>query len=276
MTRDAEIIKSNLEVYPFIKCYLGDIIQQRLSIAKYDSGILTASLLSANNKYNDNLSLDMLENALTNGKRLCTNFDNIFQNVFLSLEMSEAERQIADTIAEVKVTEILVHYPFADITKVISKQDSMTVDFTATRNNQHYAVEVTRLGIPKSDRKKPELEKAPVIMIDSKNPKNISRFIEDIYDEVLDKYTQIKEFCQLEKGTWKGVLAISRGRDYFLGRHDKKLYELQPMVTCKAPEQVWMMLKETEISYEYLNHIVLIRDKCLDNVIIYPSFETEE
>lgn len=275
MTQEAEIILSNLSKYPLIHYFLGDITRQRLDIEGYQYGILTASLFLANDEFYDNSDLDRLENALEIGKRHCTNFYNIFQNISLSQKWKVAEGQIADILAEVKGVEILDYKRFINITKIKREQSAKTVDFSAIKNNQNYAIEVTRLGLAKSDRKKPKLNKLsrlPLLtIIDSKEPENVSRIEEDVYGEITDKYPQIKNFCQRESGIWKGILIISNGRDYFLGRHENKLYELQTSTVPRVATQVWETLEESEIDYEYLHHIMITMSKYVEKAFIHPK-----
>jgi hypothetical protein len=53
------------------------------------------------------------------------------------------DSEIINILAEVKAFECLHKNGFRDITKMKRKKDAKTVDFTAKRNNQHYAIEVT-------------------------------------------------------------------------------------------------------------------------------------
>ena len=272
MTRDAEIIKSNLEEYPFIKCYLGDIIDQRLKIESYEYGMLTAQLLDGEPSKPD---LMRLEDALQIGEAKCTDLKYIFRERKLPNKDKAIDSEIINILAEVKTVELLHKYSFSDITKIKPRKDAKTVDFTANRNNQNYAVEVTRLGLASSARKKPQLDKLsrpPLLtIIDSKEPQNMNRIANDIYDEVIDKYPQVKAFCQRQGGVWKGILVISNGRDYFVAcRYENKLYELQPSTVHEILKQEWKLLKEGR-EYECLHHILITIGKDLSKAIIYPE-----
>jgi hypothetical protein len=50
MIQDINVAKTNLQDYPFIKRYLGDIIDQRFKIENYEYGMLTAQLLNEPSK----------------------------------------------------------------------------------------------------------------------------------------------------------------------------------------------------------------------------------
>ena len=276
MTQDTETIRSNLEKYPCMKKFLGNIIEQRLGITCYTHGMLTVHLLDEQSE----VDLRRLESALQLGQLYCEGFKQIFRGKRLperSPQISEiADAQIIDILAEVKAFELLCSQGFTDITKVKHVPSAKTVDFAAKRNGENYAIEVTRLGLAQANRKKPKYDRLSspplVIMIDSKEPKNRSRIAEDIYDEIIDKYPQIKEFCHRKTGTWKGMLIISNGRDYFVaGRHERKLYELQPNTVCEVLKQEWQSLKGVQ-EYECLHHIVITMGKDLSKAIIYPSF----
>lgn len=273
MTQDAEIIKSNLEKYLFIRKFFGDIVDQRLKIEGYEYGMLTAHLFDLNEHTKSDL--DKLELVLQFGNSCCKEFNLVFQERILPQNPKTVDGEIINILAEVKTFELLCHYGFRDISKIKREKATKTVDFTAKRNGQNYAVEVTRLGLAKSDRKKPKLDKLSksslLTIIDSKEPKNRSRIAEDIYDEIIDKYPQIKEFCQRETGVWKGMLIISNGRDYFVaGRYENKLYELQPRTVAQVLKQEWESLKQWQ-EYECLHHIVITMGKDIDKVIIHPN-----
>jgi hypothetical protein len=272
VNKEVEIIKENLKEYPFIKCYLGDIIDQRLKIESYEYGMLTAPLLDGE-PFKPNLM--RLEDALKIGEAKCTDFKYIFRERKLPSKDKAIDSEIINILAEVKTVELLHKYRFKDITKIKPKKDAKTVDFTANRNNQNYAVEVTRLGLASSARKKPKLDKLsrpPLLTIISSNkPQNMNRIVNDIYDEVIDKYPQVREFCQRQGDVWRGILVISNGRDYFVVcRYENKLYEIQPSTVHKILKQEWKSLKEGQ-EYECLHHILITMGKDLSKAIIYPE-----
>jgi hypothetical protein len=272
MTQDVELIESNLQKYPFIRCYLEDIINQRLKIECYERGMLTAQLLESESSKRD---LTGLEDVLKVGETYCTDFKSIFDERNLPNKDKYIDSEIANILAEVKAFEFLHRHGFRDIARIKRKKGAKTVDFTARRNRHNYAVEVTRLGSARSERKQPQLEESSsppsLIVIDSKRPQNTRRIAEDISDEVLDKYPQVREFCQRQAGVWKGILVISNGRDYFVAsRYENKLYELEPSTVRKILEQEWKLLKQGQ-GYECLHHILITMGRNLDKAIIYPE-----
>ena len=89
------------------------------------------------------------------------------------------------------------------------EKDIKTVDFTANKNNQSYAIEVTRLGLAKSNEKQPIYDHKVSTLNYDKNcedadgfevrlpPKeglNVGRIETEIYDVVDHKYRQFSDF----------------------------------------------------------------------------------
>jgi hypothetical protein len=234
--------------------------------------MLTAQLLDGKPS---ELDLTRLEHVLELGEAYCIGFKSVFEERKLPNKDRYIDSEIINILAEVKAFEFLHEHGFRDIAKVKRKRGGKTVDFTARRNRQNYAVEVTRLGLASSKRKKPQLDKlsSPPLptIIDSKEPQNRNRIKQDIFDEVIDKYPQIRKFCQRQAGVWKGMLAISNGRDYFVAnRYENKLYELEPPTVRRILEQEWELLKEGQ-EYECLHHILITMGKDLAKATIYPE-----
>jgi hypothetical protein len=272
MAQNVELIKSNLQNYPFIKCYLEDIINQRLKIECYEYGMLTAQLLDGESSEPD---LTRLEDVLKVGEAYCIDFKSIFDERTLPNKDKDIDSEIINMLAEVKAFEFLHRQGFRDIARVKRKKGAKTVDYTAKRNRQNYAVEITRLGLASSERKQPQFEESSsspfLTVIDSKRPQNTKRIAEDISDEVIDKYPQVREFCQRQAGVWKGILVISNGRDYFVApRYVNKLYELEPSTVRRILELEWKLLKEGH-GYECLHHILITMGKNLEKATIYPE-----
>ena len=272
MTQDVELINSNLQKYPFIKYYLKDIINQRLNIECYERGMLTAQLLESESSKRD---LTRLEDVLKVGEAYCIDFKSIFDEINLPNKSKYIDSEIINMLAEVKAFEFLHRHGFRDIARVKRKKGTKTVDFTAKRNRQNYAVEVTRLGLASSERKQPQLEESSsppfLAVIASERPQNTKRIAEDISDEVIDKYPQVREFCQRQNGAWKGILVISNGRDYFAAStYENKLYELEPSTIRRILKQEWKSLEEGK-RHECLHHILITMGKDLKKAAIYPE-----
>lgn len=288
MTQETEIIMQNLEKYSFIKEFFGNIIKQRLQIECYTHGMLTAHLLELTEL--TKFDLERLEIVLQFANSCCNDFELISKEVKLS-QYQDADAKIVDMLAEVKAFEFLCRHGFRNITKTRHSSDVKTVDFTTTRNKENYAIEVTRLGLAQSDKKQPaysfkvstlkydakceDADGFEVSMIDEKlNKERIER---EIYDAIGHEYPQLREFCQTNNGTWKGILFISSGRDYFAARkYENKAYEITPKEDFyEALEQVWQNIK-AEQKDKYLHHLVITRGKDLAKAIVSPAFEAKE
>lgn len=284
MTQEAEIIITNLEKYPSIKEFFGNIVKQRLQIDCYTHGVLTANLL-----VHEGLTicdLERLDYVLKLGNVHCRDFDRLFAGKQLPQQSEIADGQIVDILAEVKAFEFLHTHSFTHVNNVKRQASAKTVDFSAKRNNQNYAVEATRLGLAQSNNKQPVYTRKAG-MIDYKTKcedangleirtmhqgLNKARIEREIGDAVTQEYPQIKEFCQAQTGSWKGILLISSGRDYFvMQRYENKSYEITPKKDFfDACEQVWQTLK-AEGKDNYLHHLVITKGKDLGKAIIYPE-----
>jgi len=279
----AEMIEHNLKGYPHIAECLGRIIKQRLGIECFTHGALTANLLE--NDGTTPLDLTRLDTVLQFGKGCCKNFDAIFSEDSLSL-YQDADAKILDLLAEVKAFEFLCAYGFRDITKETRTSEARTVDFIASRGEQTYAVEVTRLGIMQSDRKQPVFDEqistltyadcedadGLEISIISNQGINTDRLEEEIYDASNTKYDQMRDFCLTKTGNWKGLLFLSSGRDYFVaGRFENQNFEITPKRDfLEALGRVRRCLIN-EDRVNYLHYWVITRGKDLQKAIVFPN-----
>jgi len=282
MTQEAELIESRLSDYPSIESLLGEIIRRRLRIECSTHGMLTGHLLDEPSSKPD---LDRLELVLQSADSCCKDFKLVFQEERLSNQNADAK--IIDMLAEVKACEFLCRHGFRDITKIRPIPHAKIVDYTATRNNQNYAVEVTRLGLAQSYGKQPrytlrvstidygtECEDADGCEFSVITEGiNVGRLEKEITDAVNRKYPQIKSFCQTEADMWKRILIVSSGRDYFAtGRYENKAYDQTPERDFRqALEQLWSRLRQEPADYRYLDHLVVTRGKDLAKAITYPS-----
>jgi len=286
MTRETEIIMYNLEKYPFIKHFLGNITKQRLQIECFTHGMLTAHLLELTEL--TKFDLERLEIVLQFGNSCCENFEFVFREDKLA-QYEDADGKIIDILAEVRAFEFLCRHTFKDISKIRQRLNSKTVDFISKRNNGNYAVEVTRLGLAQSEDKQPIYDyKVSTLDYEKKcedangwevrrPPKeklNVERIEREIYDAVDNKYIQLRDFLKKSDSNWKGMLFISSGQDYFkMRRYENKGYD----DVCEndfreALERVWQYIKG-EQKDKSLHYIVITRGKKLGNAIISPSFD---
>lgn len=278
-----ERVMNNLAEYKYINKYLGNTIKERLETRGYTRGMLTARLL-----YNEPSETDLvkLEHILQLGETHCADFKHIFEERKLPNKDIAIDGEIINTLAEVKAFEFLYEQDFSDITKIKRKKDTKTVDFTAKRNGQNYAVEVTRLGLAQTDRKKPKYmvqDRLPhhnilgirqlegeFFLISGKE--NIPRIGESIFDTIGNKYTQIREFCQAQSNHCKGILIISTGRDYFvMNKYARTEFEITPKAVEEALKKVWNLLIEEQGNLKYLHNVVITIGKDLKKAIIYPE-----
>jgi hypothetical protein len=259
-------IISNLEKYQLIKKYLRGIIEERLSTNDYHLGILTGSLLD-NSVDNNRTDLESLNYILEMGEKHCIDFRKIFQ---ISLPPDNPDSRIIDMLAEVRAFEFLFNTSFEDISYLPQKAVSATVDFTADKNRNHYAIEVTRLGLPQSEKKKPKYEEKNNLFSMIIGKDNYPKWEQTINDAIENEYKQVKRFCQAKRGTWNGVIFISRGRDYFVHKDTRGDMYL-PKTLKVIVQDVFNNLKEAN-QYKYLQHLILAFGKQESQILTCPSF----
>ena len=279
MIQEATII-SNLSRYPLIEKFLGDIVRQRLGIEGYENGILTAQLLDEHYKSD----MQRLEQALTVGGANCKSFERIFHIGKLAQNQEIADARILDMLAEVRAFEFLYNIGGKNTSYLSQKSKSTTVDFVTEISNDKCAVEVTRIGLPTSTKKKPifiakdseriklghrELDVTWSLISDQDNRPTFKNVIGDAIDT---KYLQVKQFCQMKNKTWKGVITISFGRDYFVTKNARRDLSMFPEKIKEAIKMIW---REQKNVYEYLDYVIFLLGKNLDRAFIYPDLPTK-
>lgn len=275
MTQEATII-ANLSRYPLIEKFLGDIVRQRLGIEGYENGILTAQLLDEHYKSD----MQRLEQALTVGGSNCKSFEWIFHIGKLPQNQEIADARILDMLAEVRAFEFLYNIGVKNTSYLSQKSKSTTVDFVTEIGNDRNAVEVTRIGLPKSTKKKSIFIAEDSERIKLKNREldvtwslisgedNRPTFKKTIGDAIDAKYLQVKQFCQIQSETWKGVITISFGRDYFVTKYARRDLSIFPEKIKEAIEMIW---REQKNVYKYLDYVIFLLGKNLDRAFIYPD-----
>jgi len=262
-------IMRNLSQYQYIKKLLGKIVKERLDIKGYTLGMLTADLLADNR-----IDLERLNNALQIGENNCIDFKRIFQ--IGTLSPKTADSRITDMLAEIKAFEFLYNHCFQDITYLRQKTSTKTVDYTSRRNEDYYAVEVTRLGLPLAEKKKPTYSQEGNLFnkgiqwftLDGNN--NIPKWEETIYSAIKNEYPQVSEFCKIKVNNWKGIVVISVGRDYFISKYARRDMFL-PKTLSNVIQTVFNNLKQTG-NYKYLQHLILVIGKYPNQIFTYPTF----
>ncbi len=265
MIEELEVAKFNLISYPHIKEFFGT------TIYKNSCKLLVTVLADESNKQD----IKRLEHALEIGKKYCTNFETIFKERKLK-NNNDTDIEVLNSLAEVRAFEFLYYNNFGNIIKVKHKLSSKTVDFTATRSEQNYAIEVTRLGVPQSNRKQPVymLNEPEVRMVFG--PTNVPTIGNLIRDTIDREYSQIKAFCEAQNKIYKGILVISSGHDYLINENAPDLIQFTPNSTLEALQQEWQLIKQ-EQRFTHLNHIIIIMAKTKiwdwDKTIVFPSID---
>jgi len=275
MTRKDKIL-SNLKEYEYIKKYLGKAIRDRLEIRGYTRGILTAHLYDGESSKVD---LTRLERILQLGEKYCNNFGYIFKERQLPNKDIAIDGEIINTLAEVKAFEVLYSNHFEDLKKIKPTQEK-TVDFTAIREDQNYAVEVMRFGLTQSQKKEPkylvniESSKFTIQLINGQD--NIPIFRNIIRYAIQKKFPQIKGFCERQQGQWQGILLLSIGRDYFIvNKYANNPFNLTPRSTLYALKSEYdSIIQNTQ--YEHLKHVVITIGKDLNKAIVHPPLLKEQ
>lgn len=283
LAQEAKVIECNLGQYPIIKKFFGNIVNKRLKLECFTHGMLTANLLELTEP--TKLDLANLESVLQLGELYCRDFKQIFQGKGLSKQSEIADGQIIDMLAEVKAFEFLHNQGFEDIVSIKRTAGVRTVDFVAQRNNENYAIEVTRLGLAQSEQKQPvhayEVDTINYAKCGDANGfrftmmtrgMNVPRLKQEISDAIDSKYPQMKKFCQSRNDMYKGMIFISSGRDYFvMGKYENKEYENTPNQDfITALKATWESIEQAGRN-DYLRHIVITRGKDLKKAIIYPG-----
>jgi hypothetical protein len=299
MTRKQRVIAS-LSQYPHIGKFLGNVIRKRLEIRGYTRGALTANLLDGEQSKTD---IARLEQGLQLGEKHCTDFQCIFKERNLPNKDLAIDGEIINTLAEVKAFEILHNNDFEDIKK-IKPTRSKTADFTAIKNGQNYAIEVTRLGIPVSPKKKAEAyltrslkdntgnllasvmiytpDTMKIISNRDNNQKiemsNYEIWFYSIKSAVKTEYKQLEQYILNDNDNsrnTKGIIFVSSGRDYFVlskyARSDMFLRNAMQDI-CK---QLFHKLK-AEGSYPYLHHLIFNPGKPAKVPYVFPDFNLKE
>jgi hypothetical protein len=275
VTQEATIM-SNLSCYPLIERFLGGIVRQRLGIEGYKNGMLTAQLLDEHSKSD----LQTLEHALKLGELNCASFKEIFNIGKLPKDRKIADARILDMLAEVRTIEFLTATDCKNTAHLRQKSTSSTVDFITHIGSDIYAVEVTRVGLPISDKKKSNLiapysERRRIgnqeinltwFLITDKD--NLPVFKKVVSEAIDAEYPQIKQFCQKQNKSLKGMLAISLGRDYFVTNYARRDLSMFPRQIKETVEMIW---QEKKNAYKYLDYVIFLVGKKLDKAFIYPN-----
>ena len=178
-------------------------------------------------------SLRRLDDHLRVACDLCTGFDSLIkEKSVLPPDIDEANKTVLNKLSEVRAVVGLARLGFRDI------RFAGTPDFTASKDGQQAAIEVTRLGRSQGKRSDvwdyeagaPDLESLEEVgyhvglMSSGGNVEDA--LSEAIYREIEEKYRQIRD----AEGADLRMIWISLGRDYLTCNQ----YELEGMGSFKS------------------------------------------
>ena len=258
---ELELARDRLRRNPHIREFLGKWIAPGFECSVLGQNILIDSLSDIGlEDHETERRVANLERILEKGRENCKGFRDIFKGNPPSGHHIANDR-ILGMLAEVGAFEWLRNSGFESIQKLPS-----TVDFLASRSGQKVGAEVTRLGIPQSDRK-------VVRPIDQGPTWNFYGHCQDpqkievsVYEAVEHKIRQLREFRRNYRDgkaiiiilTGRGLLPSSKGI-----REDVGLY---PRAWREAVESVWNGRDENVGAV--LDAIVLLDGK---NVAVCPE-----
>ena len=216
------LVGVRLHDYPYSRKYLGKYIRTGFETPFLGENIL----FDVFSVHESETCIEAMERVLEDGAKNCAGFSGIIKGN-LPLDTRIANAQILDKLAEVEAYRWLRQQDIHSISK-LSENGEPTLDFVGEFQLVKYVIEVTRLGVPQSDRKKVEPisredipmgqsgEPVPLTMWSS-NPATRQRIVNSIQAAIRSKNRQIRTFIEINPG-YKCVLVISTGRGLFLSR----------------------------------------------------------
>ncbi len=196
-----------------------------------------------------------LEETLKEGEAYCQNFRDIFKgNPSDNADVTNS--QILDTLAEVEGCSWLRRHGFEELRKL--KQTALkSLDFAAERLGVNYAVEVTRLGIPQSDRKivRP-LENKGYFQFYGGN-EALPNIQQSLQVAVNTKRHQLQEFLINQTDNIETIIIISTGLGILLARkYIRQEANVLPSTYGTDLQNVWKTLDQE--AHEFPSAIVLL------------------
>jgi hypothetical protein len=252
------IIKTELDKYPSIRKYFGSLVEKASQAPNPAANVLVALLSDSAVKSKENVN--QFESVLRLGDSDCEHFKNIFLRI-AKLGISDSQdfnRVILDILAEVEGFRYLHDQSFTDIVYVLPTPAQSTPDFTALKRGQLYAVEVSRLALPQSQRKKvkPFVSTPLFVGLNGKNSKE--PFVNSLLAKIKDEYLQhIEPFCQAQCNSYYGIVIVSTGRWFFSSPCARKDFWILPKTSKEAVLRVWHELHICG-NYSHLYSIVFI------------------
>ncbi len=219
-------------------------------------------------------SLRRLDDHIGVASEVCTRFDFLIkEKSVLPPDIDEANKTVLDKLSEVRAVVGLARLDFRGI------RFAGTPDFTASKDGQQAAIEVTRLGRSQGKRSDvwdcedgaPDLESLEEVGyhvgLMSSGGKVEDALSEAIYREIEEKYRQIRD----AEGADLRMIWISLGRDYLTCNK----YELEGMGTFKgmprtAAKTVALAVQSHRAAglCELLTHVVLCPGRDLQDMLL--------
>lgn len=266
MSRGAQAtatVNEMLSRYPSIKKFLGELICQRLRLGDIEGSALISEMLDDDpcGKYGSTEKLAKLEEALQRGEKACNKFTHIFSGHGLPGDPTQADGKILDVLAEVKTVEYLDSNAFNGIEHIPVTPKTKTPDFLATRCEERYLVETTRVGLPQPQHKKTRPSAhhelghgSSITFLDNKGAGNA--YLATLRAAAQRECKQLADFITSGSYPFKGIVVLTLGRDFFVSKHARRDFFL-PSTRAQALQQVWKDLSSMD-GYAFLSHIVLI------------------
>jgi hypothetical protein len=255
------VVKTELDKYPSIKKYFGSLVEKALQEPNPAANVLVALLSDPAVETKKNMA--QLESVLRVGDSDCEYFNDIFSRIAkLDIcdlqDANEVSNVILDILAEVEGFGYLHDQSFTHIAYVLPTPAQSTPDFTAFKEGQLYAVEVSRLALPQSQRKKvkPFVSTPSFVGLSGKNARE--PFVNSLLAKIKAEYSQhIEPFCRAQSNSCYGIVIVSTGRGFFSSRWARKDFWILPEASKKAVPRVWHELHICG-NYSHLYSIVFI------------------
>ena len=264
-----------IDDFPAVKRWLGPWLEQLETIGEPDDyRVITDELRSSADDSAGRETLRRLDDHIRVASEVCTGFDSLTkEKSVLPPDIDEANKTVLDKLSEVRAVVGLARLDFRGI------RFAGTPDFTASKDGQQAAIEVTRLGRSQGKRSDvwdyeagaPDLESLEEVGyhvgLMSGGGKVEDALSEAIYREIEEKYRQIRD----AEGADLRMIWISLGRDYLTCNQ----YELEGMGLFKsmprtAAQTVALAVQSHRAAglCESLTHVVLCPGRDLQDMLL--------
>lgn len=205
-----------------------------------------------------------LEQSLKDGKANCHNFAEIFKGN-LAANANIANSQVLDRLVEVEGYRWLRAQGFHDVRKPRAG-DRKTVDFVGAFAGTGYGIEITRLGVAESERKRvnPTWEAGNMAFYEGKEA--LPKIALSVWQAVKNKLPQLREHRRAYQ-QHRLLVIISTGRRFLLSRKVvRRDAGALPATWRRSLEPAWDQLDEPERNL--LDAVVLLDGQ---NQCVHPK-----